>query len=734
MEDFYGLLDRILRGLKYLEERVGRTGGDNPPIKFLQDTHRVPLRNEITVGTGLVPPSEGPNSSDCGICLNNKQAAPAGYSSVTDFILNAPPALVDRWRSIAGKCIDPAELFSHFTIVVEDASPDSCFGLLCLIVRLNGVDAEQVPQDWASYIDEWERGNASVAEDILCSYGPLHNALVHSRFNPRDGEIKPLEIGVAWLDGLRLMIAAISSRRQPGSLPPWLNSPAHARARALLRFEEQIYKDALNQATCVQLLVPIANTENRYRLVDACFCAPALPSGSLKVFLRNDREHPYLKSGFSLMGTNYHGTNEAVISVDPSVGIELTELWRYLESEEDRLWGHERPNDKPRPNISLYPDQKRPDGKPSPNQPWYIDAQRTLVASPRDVLVANQRVPGSKLDWDAVKESVWQCYQPFRHLKVICGDATTAFDAEQLVSLHECYRTALTDDVGKPRLFIAGWRNPVDLDLPLRITPTLCKYLAACVTDWRPASAADPVKLSKLPHESSYDVLEWPNAISVINADGAFVLYDASSARLPLKELKAEFERAVQIRQRIEFGGKRLARLLDDIKAYSEGRRDDLVEGDLAEELMIENIQIALELHKSDSAAIEQQARQFREVIMARWGIETWMANIARDIELVKGALQARASFAMARHLEFFQRFVVPVALATIFYGICVVTLELWPWASRTSSRLLDGSLKVATGLVVLAILSIGNFVALELYARRKRRLRRQALLSRSER
>jgi hypothetical protein len=734
MQDFYDLLDRISGSLGRLEQRAVSSEDESSPIRYLPDPGRVPSKNEVAIGTGkFVTPSESPEAPESGICLNNKQATdpsslspqpPVSYSSVVKLVLGAPPALLEQWRSIAEKATEPEEFFARFTLVVEDASPDSCFGLLCFLARLHGIATDQVPADWANFIDDWERGDVTVSDNIFCAYGPLHNALVHGRLNPSGGGVNAREINAAWLDGLRLMIDAILSRRPPNCLPPWLNSPIVSRSRALLRFEQQAYEDVLRQATCVQLLIPLARTQNRYRLVDAFFTAPAHPLGSLKVFLRNDRERTYLKGGFSLMATNDHGTNETVVSVDPNVGIELAKLWYEFEQEEDRLWGIPRPNDKPRAGISFYPNQKRADGTPSPNEPWFIDAECTLVASPREVVIGANRLSGSKLDFAGIKEVIWRCYQPFRHVRVTCGLAPRSNENERpLVPLEGCYRITLAEDVGDPRLFIAGWHPSNNSDQPFKLTPTLCKYLAACIIRWRPATAAGPVRLSELPHESTYDVLESTNAVIVVSAHGAFVLYDELSARPPLLELKNEFERAVTIRRRIERGGERFGRLLDDIKAYSAGRRSDLIESDLAEQLMIENIEIALELHKADSAIISHEARQFRHAVMASWGIETWLGNLARDIELVKGVLQARAGFAVARRLEFLQRFGVPVALAVVFYGVCAATEELWSWSISPVSLS-----RLAIGLIMLAALSAFNYFVLEAISRNRKRAQQLSL------
>ena len=106
-------------------------------------------------------------------------------------------------------------------------------------------------------------------------------------------------------------------------------------------------------------------------------------SGAAKAFARNDHEHAWFCQGFSLIAVYRPLANpgeDLTISVDPTAGIHLEDLWRALERLEDRRWGDKRPRDQPRP-LKSY--EKKTDN-PGPNQPWWDYGGRyTLVAAPR---------------------------------------------------------------------------------------------------------------------------------------------------------------------------------------------------------------------------------------------------------------------------------------------------------------------------------------------------------------
>ena len=175
------------------------------------------------------------------------------------------------------------------------------------------------------------------------SYGCLHNALVHRTVDH--------DIARSWCDGLQLLCEGLRCRAPPTALPTTVATPQLDTARAFLAFEEQAYEESLNHALCVRLALPMTGTAGRRRLIDAYLAEETIPLGSLKAFARTDHVGPGLKSGFVLLAIHRPiATGEGfdfTISVDPRAGVELAQLWRRLENEEDRKWGAERPCGKP---------------------------------------------------------------------------------------------------------------------------------------------------------------------------------------------------------------------------------------------------------------------------------------------------------------------------------------------------------------------------------------------------
>jgi hypothetical protein len=743
MQDFQQFLSALLRGVDRLQQRTRADQPGGPVVRSPAGGPAAVGRDEIAIGIGkfVLPPDGAPWTG--GICLNDKAAGTAlkeaashrppgeraagadmreSFSSVTDLVLNAPPRIFECWRAVVGDDASPAAFFGRFRLVVEDASPDSCFGLLCLLMRLAGIASDKIPNDWVDYIEGWEHGNIVVGEGIYNAYGCLHNALVHAKI-----DMETDDFGAAWVDGLRLMTEALASGRPPTALSLSISSAVFSRARALLRFEEQRYEESIERATCIQFLLPIADARNRYRLIDAYLAEQTLAMGSLKVFVRSDKMHPFLKNGFTLMAV-YRTTaigdgSDMTISVDQEASVELKELWSELEHAEDKAWGPARPHDAPRRGIVGYKDGKRADGSNAPEQPWFDGRDYSLLGSPKKL--TDGRL-GSKLNWDEVLEILWQTYHPFRHVRVLPGPAELVRDLDlrdRLKPIEDCYWETWPDGLEggaqAPRLFVAGWYRADSSAPAFSVTPTFCKYLAACIRRSRTATPTGPVGLKELPDESAYDLLKLPGMIAVISTDGAFLVYDRQRFEPPLQEMKDEFARALKIRQRILQGGKDLELFLDDIEAFFTGRRQDLAGEDLLERLTRDQIEIAMELHEAHAAVVPHAARRFREAVLDRWGIQSWLDALARDISQIKNVLYGKAELDNARRVAFLHRFGVPIALAAVIYGFGVLE-NLWHLPPWTGVKW--------TGLLILLILSALIFGVMELGTAWRRRMRMKSI------
>jgi hypothetical protein len=230
------------------------------PVLYRPTAERA-ANNEMLIGVGQLAGGEHD-----GICLNNKNpylitGQPIAYASVTDLVLSQSTTLWSAWRECVGTDITPQHFFTRFSLVVEDASPDSCFALVVFLALLAGVATDDIPAPWVDYIRRWEQGDVISTGAPFQSYGALHNALAHSYFASAWDH--------AWVDCLGLLIGALRAEAIPSALTtdtPW---PLLQKAHACLAFEQQVYEDSLSHATCVQLALPLRGAVGRYKLVDA---------------------------------------------------------------------------------------------------------------------------------------------------------------------------------------------------------------------------------------------------------------------------------------------------------------------------------------------------------------------------------------------------------------------------------------------------------------------------------
>jgi hypothetical protein len=676
------MLDRFLwsfnLGLTRLERRIEEIGSQRPAVRYQPNAGEAGP-DEVQIGVGRFDVPHGGAFSGAGICLNNKAAAfglePAPVS-VTDLVLEVPDAIFEVWRGIVGDDRSPERFFERYSLVVEDASPDSCFGLFSFLLRLADIPADAMPSGWIDYVRQWEMGVALVANSPLESYGCLHSALVHRTIEH--------DIARSWLDGLRLLCEAVGSGASPTVMAAGIAAPQIDMARAFLAFEEQAYEESLSHALCIQLSLPMAGAEGRRRLVDAYLAEESVPFGSLKVFARTDRVRPFLKSGFVLLGI-YRPIAvgdgfDCTISVDPNAGVELSELWQKLESEEDQKWGGERPSGKPRPGIRGYPGGARAGGRNAPDEPWYDGRDYTLLAAPRRL--GDGRL-GSKLTWSDVRETLWEVYQPFRDLKVRPRALVPDTPVEgQLVPLEGCPAETVPAalrgaELRRPRrLFVASWHRPDNNAPAFRVTPTLGRYLAACIN--RPPTATGRVALSELPEETSYSLIDLPGGIAVVTEQGAFVLDAGRHDPVKFEPLKDEFCRALRVLHRLETSETGTRALLDETRKYFHGEQLDLSQEDLLRRLSLEQIELALELHQARTAQVIPEARLFREALLTRWGTTDWLESVSGDVERIKDVLHSRSELLTSRQVAWFAAAALPLLVTIPLAAVLILELHDW--------------------------------------------------------
>lgn len=664
-QSWLAFLDTVEAGLLRLAARVKAARSDPerhgyPVVRRATPGQAAP--DEILIGVGAMDASPR-----AGICLNNKGAhllvgREERFASLTELVLSEEPVFWEGWRERSGADTTPERALARFTLVVEDASPDSCFALLSFLARLAGVPVAQVPASWVDYIRRWEAGDVISTGLPRDSYGSLHNALAHSYFQGAWGD--------AWVDCLTFMVRAIRSGLAPEDLsgaPPW---PELQKARAFLEFEYQTYEDSLNYATCLQLRMPMTGAEQRYKLVDAYLAVETIPLGSLKAFLRQDRTHPFLNSGFALMAlykpSETGEGNDMTVSVTPHTGIDLCDLWYRLEALEFEAWQGQRPIASARLGIIGYPDGRLPSGDPAPTEPWYDGGDYTLLGAPR-------RLPdgrlGSKLEWDDVCEAIWRTYHPFESLQVRSANGA-------LVSLERCAAERFGDDraqqAGK-RLVIANWAREASAMPVLRVTPTLKRYLAACLA--RPETAP-PIRLADLPDAADYDYLELTGGFAVISVHGAFVINDWRREPLNETDIRHEFHNACIQLAVVQRYAARVAALVNDLDAYVRGRLRRQSDSSLLNRLMAMKIDLNREWTETMAQSFDPDVRRLREALHARWGIAGRLDDFYRAVEQATAMLSSFVELRMNRRIAFLTIYGFPLVLVAAFFGFIFNDLD----------------------------------------------------------
>jgi hypothetical protein len=322
----------------------------------------------ILVGRGSYEPAGSPRSPV--LVLNNKSAKERFGRNRTSLarLLAPPPAdFFDGWTLSAERPLRPAEALARVTLVVEDASPDSAMGVLQVLMHLQGLDLAALPEDWIDAIDQWEQ--EGTVDEPRTAWTALSSALAHRHFSvgrPTSAD----DDTAAWIETLHFLAQCLRRDLHPYAIPSLPNLAPWRSAQAALRQEEQTYLGWLPHASQVQLSLPEKGSNERRLLVDGLLFVEDQPTGTAKVFYRNDRKHATLGQGFTL-AAHYRPSevcsgNDFTIAVDPRREVHLTELWHELERREDEAWAREgfaRPSDRPRALATVASTR---------HQPWYL--------------------------------------------------------------------------------------------------------------------------------------------------------------------------------------------------------------------------------------------------------------------------------------------------------------------------------------------------------------------------
>jgi len=449
--------------------------------------------------------------------------------------------------------------------------------------------------------------------------------------------------------------------------------PELAQAEAALRFEKQVYHQAIDQAERLQLRLPVAGPGNRQRLVDACVLEEVTLTGALKVFLRNDRARAQLGDGFGAIAMHrpdLAGSGDDItISVDPATGTRLKALWTRLEALEDQAGP--RDTSRPRP-VASYPDGRRPDGSPSPSQPWWDDrGSYTLIAAPRR---QPDGAPGSRLHWPAVLEALWDCYRPDRDLRLVGADGLPRPLAE-----HRAEPIRDTDqhrlDLAWPRADAAG--NPMHQPAAL-LTPTLQRILAAPIAN-AGLTAAEGQRLAHLPPLDALDLLPLPGGRYIGSVTGVLLLDEGHSVTV-FDNL--ELGHLDRVADRLRFlnreGGEAeglIARLGARIERGRLPRPRDL------RQLAGLKLRLHHGLNATAAGCDDPRLQRLRESLERRWGSATRLARLDRTLGDLDAALGTLAGQRSARLINALTLLGFPLLLFAGFFQFMLADLPR-DWAA----------------------------------------------------
>ncbi len=709
-------LTALARGLDRLEERLRAAPGDPgaPPVGLADRPGRAAAHQcLIDVGAHWTPGPDGTFEpvEHLGICLRDKGLAKPGGPpcerppGVAALALDPPAELLARWRAAVGADADPVRFFARFSVIAEDSSPDSVLGLILLLARLNGVPPDAVPQAWPRAAAAWEQGQSRIA-DPFAHWAPLLVALGHGYWNsdllaaapangaPLDAAARAREIdaalGAAWLACLRFSVALLKADAPPAPLAELPACPEAARAAAFLRYEAERYRHALDHAETLQLRLPMQGPGGRWRIVDACLLDEQALTGNLKVFLRNDRVHPWLGDGFGLMGLErpaLAGTGGAMtVSVDPDLGVHLTDLWRALERLEDAAWQGERPCDCPRLGLKGYPDGRRPNGTPAPNQPWWDDrGSYTLIAGPDRL---QDGTPGSRLDWRAdVLEALWSCYKPTHGLRFLCDDGEVRpFEACRPEPLCMTQGTpghgapdASSAGPTKQRLLLRWPRpphapaaNPSAANEPILLAPTLLRCLIAPI-----ANAELPADrrhcLASLPDPERFDAIAVTGGMVLVHAGGLVLFDDWHPAPLDHAPIDTEARQVgarLALLARTGHEAEGLLQRMD--RQIRTGRWVGLAAAGNLDRLTGIKVALLRGLDETAGASPDPRLAALRTSLERRWGIGDRLERLRGTLDELERTLRAYAEQRAARLVTFLTVFGFPLVLFAGFFDFAL--------------------------------------------------------------
>jgi len=657
-----------------LTQKLAHVDDDNfPTIRFIKSTEDLVPQGAVYVfvGTGkwgdnnLAHHNFPYKASRQHIMLNNK-GLPTGselkLKSVTDFVLAAPEEVVREWCdrlcSSTDVSLDFSRLKSVF-LILEDASPDTCFAITVFFARLAGLS--EIPHNWVSYIRQWELGDVHSTGEYARSWAALQSALAHSYFSAAEGTSpSDDDLYLALRAGLRLLSDALTANIEPNLVPNELSSMELVRARQFQRYEQQIYAQSLRSATTIELSLPMAQS-GRKMLISAYIAKEAYALGAIKNLARQD-PNTWDGLGYGLMALYRPyapGTgNDMVISVDPGRGVELQALWKALELREDRAWEGKRPRDNPR-NIKSYQitnaNGELELAENAPNQPWYDgEPLYTMIAAPRKL---EDGSVGSRLTWDQVIKTLFDLYSPVNEIKfkkILDDEKVSQVDLVDINALRETARTEPTEPDQTPsyRYIEAHW--PDKAEQGYLLCDTVWRYFAACIKYPKDKDITPYM----LPKADEYDLVPLAGGTVLVHTQGVFALNDWSVEQLPMDEVKREYERAKD-------SIKTLNEMHSEIKVLLGVENDSK---NRVKKLSKMRTRLLHEQMEQQAHAIKPELQALRETIERRLSLTQRITELNQNILEMHDNLVSRATAKTNRIIEYLTIFGFPAIFFASFF------------------------------------------------------------------
>ena len=561
-----------------------------------------------------------------------------GRETDTELVAEAEDSFFAHWPPWALRPMAPQAVLDSVVLVVEDASPDSVWAVLVLLARMADWGPRAGVPRWLPVLRRWEReGMVDVPET---GWPALASALVHARFggSPSDADGNYRD---AWQQVLHFAAQCLGRQQDPACVAGD-NWPLLDQARAAMEQERQAYRDWLPHALTVQLSLPVIGGNDRRLLVDALIFTEDQPTGSAKVYYRNDCRTSELGRGFTFAASVRPGDparEDITITLDARRGVHLRELWEELERRETQAWqrdGVKRPDWSPRkPYLGPY------------NQPWFLNIgpddgkeAGTLIAAPRSVPLApgdaTADVPGSRLSWADVQDAIWSVYDPLRGVKVDSGATGETVSLEALAPEPGGAPGAKTVLAARwpPRSATAG-----PMPRSLGTAPVVERVIAAMIAR-RPG--AGRVSLHELPHVGTWKRIGLSGGFALVTASGVFVLDDwRESVRLDLDRLRAA---CVQARdfdtELVRLERDSIAPLANEIGRQMAGRPRSEQPGLVA---CAAQASVHLAALRSRNALVpaDPDERLLRDGLNRMWALDGRLAAMEKQVEAIGSSLKA---------------------------------------------------------------------------------------------